>query len=93
MNDRKKEVAERFLLPERPFVHGMASAFDMFGTLNQGRNEQLLKNLRESSRRPERVVVRSAWREIGEVLYKSMKQYEAASGSNSRKRMRTRLWQ
>ena len=28
MNDQRTEIARKYLLPERPFLHGMASAFD-----------------------------------------------------------------
>ena len=50
MNDQKREIARKYLLPERPFLHGMASAFDMFGVLNEGKSEQLLANLQEDFR-------------------------------------------
>ena len=47
MRDYEKEIAEKYMLPQRPFLYGMASAFDLFGVLGQGRNEQLLANLQE----------------------------------------------
>ena len=85
MKDQKKEIAEKYLLPERPFLHGIASAFDMFAVLNQGRSEHLLANLQEDARQSERDAVRSAWHDIGEMLYESLKQYETASGRSIQK--------
>ena len=73
------------MLPERPFLHGMASAFDMFGVLNHGKSEQLLANLQEDFRQRDSDIVRSAWRSVGESLYYAIKQYETASGGSIRK--------
>ncbi len=84
MKDCQKEIAESYLLPERPFLYGMASAFDMFGVLSQGKNEQLLANLQEEFQQSDKDFVRSAWRDVGECLYRAMKQYETASGGSSR---------
>ena len=50
MNEQTREIARRYMLPERPFLHGMASAFDMFGVLNEGKRELLLANLQEEFR-------------------------------------------
>ena len=85
MKDYEKEIAQKYLLPERPFLHGMASAFDLFGVLSQGKNEQLLANLQEEFRQSEQAAVRSVWRDVGETLYWALKQYEKASGESSRK--------
>ena len=82
MEDRKREVARRYMLPERPFLYGMASAFDIFGVLGRGTNEQLLANLQEELDRSDRDIMRSAWSDVGEKLYLAMKQYEAAGGSH-----------
>jgi hypothetical protein len=84
MNDREKEIAEKYLLPERPFLHGMASAFDLFGVLGQGRNEQLLANLQEDFRkRSDMDIMRSAWRTVGESLLYAMDQYDRVAGESS----------
>ena len=83
MNDQKKEIARKYLLPERPFLHGMASAFDMFGVLNQGKRALLLANLQEDLDRSDRDVMRAAWRSVGENLYLAMIKYEKASGKSS----------
>ncbi len=80
MKDVEKEIAEKYLLPERPFLYGMASAFDMFGVLGRGRSEQLLANLQEDFQRTDREIVRSAWSKVGKNLYLAIKQYETATG-------------
>lgn len=85
MKDYEKEIARKYFLPERPFLHGMASAFDLFGMLSQGKNEQLLANLQEEFRQSEQVEVRSVWRDVGETLHWALKQYEKASGESSQK--------
>lgn len=84
MNDQKKEIARKYVLPERPFLHGMASAFDMFGLLNRGKSEQLLANLQAEMRALERKRARSVWEDIGEKLYWAMKEYEKATGERNR---------
>ncbi len=68
------------MLPERPFLHGMASAFDMFGVLNHGKSEHLLANLQEDFRQRDSDIVRSSWRKVGKSLYWAMIQYEKAGG-------------
>ena len=83
MKDYEKEIARKYLLPERPFLHGMASAFDLFGVLSQGKNEQLLANLQEEFRRQDRDMETSAWRKVGESLYRAMIQYEKAGGKDN----------
>lgn len=85
MRDIEKEIAKKYLLPERPFAHGMASAFDLFGVMDQGKNEQLLANLQEEFQQRDSDALRSAWRKVGEYLYWSIKQYETASGGSRRK--------
>ena len=85
MDDQRREIARKYLLPERPFLHGMASAFDMFGVLNQGKSEQLLDNLLEEFERSERDVMRSTWQRVGETLYMAIKRYEAQSSGNRTK--------
>lgn len=85
MTNRKKEIARKYLLPGRPFLHGMASAFDMFGVLNQGKSEQLLANLQEELDRSDCDIMGSTWQRVGEALYLSMKQYELLSSGNRSK--------
>ncbi len=82
MNEQRREIARKYLLPERPFLHGMASAFDMFGVLNRDKSEQLLANLQEDLERSDRDVMRSAWQRVGETLYLTMKQHEMLSGGS-----------
>lgn len=84
MDEQRREIARKYLLPERPFLFGMASAFDLFGLLNEGKSEQLLANLREDLRALERKRARSVWPEIGETLYWAMKEYEKETGENIR---------
>ncbi len=84
MDDKKREIARKYLLPERPFLYGMASAFDMFGVLNEGKRELLLANLQEEFRALERKRARSVWKDIGESLYLAIKEYEQASGEGNR---------
>jgi len=83
MKDYEKEIAQKYLLPERPFLHGMASAFEWFGVLSQGKNGQLLANLQEEFERRDRDALRSAWRKVGETLYWAVIQYEKAGGERS----------
>ncbi len=82
MTDKKKEIVEKYMLPERPFLYGMASAFDLFGVLGRGRNEALLANLQEDFRRSDKDIMGSAWRKVGKNLYLAIKQYEAATGES-----------
>ena len=83
MRDSQKEIAKKYMLPERPFVYGMASAFDLFGTLNQGKREQLLANLQEDFRQSDKDIMRTTWRKVGKNLYLAMKRYERASGEST----------
>ena len=82
MNDQKKEIARMYLLPERPFLHGMASAFDMFGVLNRGKSEQLLANLQEEIRSSDTDFAGAAWRRIARNLLYAVDQYETANGES-----------
>lgn len=84
MTDVKKKIAEKYMLPERPFLYGMASAFDLFGVLGQGKSEQLLANLQEDMRALERKRARSVWQEVGETLYWAMNEYDKANGKSNR---------
>ncbi len=85
MTDKNKEIAEKYMLPEHPFLYGVASAFDMFGVLGQGRSEQLLANLQEDFRQhSDRDIMRSAWQRVGESLYLTMKQHDMLSSGNRR---------
>ncbi|MCY3834636.1 MAG: hypothetical protein OXG85_16615 [Chloroflexi bacterium] len=76
MSDRKTEIARRYLLPERPFLHGMASAFDMFGVLGHSSLEKI------KHRANSRLVVsdvdslRSLWQEVGDTLLSAIDKYE-----------------
>lgn len=84
MIEKEKEIVEKYMLPERPFLYGMASAFDMFGVLGQGKSEQLLADLQEDFRqRSEKDIMRSAWRKVVKNLYLAIKQYETATGERS----------
>lgn len=85
MDDQRREIARKYMLPERPFLHGMASAFDMFGALSHGKREQLLANLQEESDRPGRDIMGSAWRSVGESLLFAMETYEKAAGESNRR--------
>lgn len=86
MEDQRNEIAKKYLLPERPFLHGMASAFDLFGILNMGKRERLMANLQEEFRqRSERDIMRDAWQDVGEALYKAVKRYEGASEGSTPK--------
>lgn len=82
MNEQTREIARRYMLPERPFLHGMASAFDMFGVLNEGKREQLLANLQEDFSRADHDIMGTAWQRVGESLYLTMKQHELLSRGN-----------
>ena len=84
MDDQKREIARKYMLPERPFLHGMASAFDMFGALNEGKSEQVLRNLQDDLRALEKKRARSVWQDIGESLYQAIKEYENANGEIDR---------
>lgn len=82
MKDIEKEIARKYMLPERPFLHGMASAFDLFGVLNHGKNKQLLANLQEEFQQQDRDALGDAWSKVGETLYWAIKQYEKAGGES-----------
>lgn len=83
MTDFEKEIVQKYLLPKQPFAHGLASAFDLFGTLDHGKNEQLLANLQEEFRQSDTDKMSAAWRYVGETLYWAFNQYEGASGESS----------
>lgn len=78
MRDYEKEIAEKYMLPQRPFLYGMASAFDLFGVLGQGRNEQLLANLQEELRMRDSDVESAAWQKVGEALLWALNEQEKA---------------
>ena len=78
MDERRREIARKYMLPERPFLHGMASAFDMFGVLNEGKSEQLLANLMRDFETSKRNTLRDAWAQVGLNLYYAIKLYEDA---------------
>lgn len=85
MTDQQKAIAEKYALPERPFLHGMASAFDMLGILNHGKSEKLLANLQSDFLSSRRDIMSSAWSSVGETLYRTMKQHELLSRGNRSK--------
>ncbi len=77
MEDQRSEIARKHLLPERPFLHGMASAFDLFGVLNEGKRERLLANLQaDFQERSERDIMQDAWRRTAQSLYRAIQKYE-----------------
>lgn len=78
MDDQRREIARKYLLPERPFLHGMASAFDMFGVLSEGKSEQLLANLQEEFATSKRSTLKDVWAQVGLNLYHAIKLYEDA---------------
>lgn len=80
MHDFEMQVAKKYILPERPFLYGMASAFDIFGVLSQGNSEVILLKLQAESGKPNQDFFSSAWSDVGESLYLAIKQYESASG-------------
>ena len=84
MTEKEKEIAEKYLLPERPFLYGMASAFDLFGVLGQARRAQLLANLQAESQRPNHDIMRRARRDVGKALFQAMEQHDKVTGEGSR---------
>ena len=82
MNYPKSQIARNYMLSSSPFVHGMASAFDMFAVLNRGRNEQLLANLHMEFRLDDGDIMRSVWQSVGETLYLTMKQHDLLYSGN-----------
>ena len=78
MDDQRREIARKYLLPEQPFLHGMASAFDMFGVLDEGKSEQLLANLLRDFETSKRSTLKDAWAQVGLNLYQAIKLYEDA---------------
>lgn len=78
MDDQKREIARKYMLPERPFLHGMASAFDMFGMLNRGKSELLIANLMRDFETSKRNTLKDAWAQVGLNLYHAIKLYEEA---------------
>ena len=83
--DLKKEIARKYMLPARPFLHGMASAFDLFGVLEGDRSERLLANLNRESVKSADESMKSVWREVGELLLRATDEYdrEVANGGTS----------
>lgn len=78
LDDKKREIARKYMLPERPFLHGMASAFDMFGVLSEGKREQLLANLLRDFETSKRSTMKDTWAQVGLHLYHAIKLYEGA---------------
>jgi len=76
MNGQNREIAHRYLLPERPFLYGMASAFDLFGVLNRGKLENVRDRVGTKSRQSDVESLRSVWREVGDTLLFAIDQYE-----------------
>lgn len=76
MDERRREIARRYLLPERPFLHGMASAFDMFGVLDGGRLERLRRRDLFRRRESDADALRMLWQEVGDTILLAIDHYE-----------------
>ncbi len=81
MEDHEKEIARKYLLPERPFLHGMASAFDLFGVLGSDTLEQLADRQSEMSRTDD-IEIEAIFREVEELLLLAMDHYDEADGES-----------
>lgn len=82
MDDQKREIARKYLLPERPFLHGMASAFDMFGVLNEGKLEKMRNRDQTRVRQSEVEALGAIWQEVADTLLLAIDQYEQESGES-----------
>ena len=75
MKDYEKEIARKYILPERPFLHGMVSAFDLFGVL--GRDSLTRINDRQKVRTLQSgaEAVNLVWQEVGDTLLLAIDHY------------------
>ncbi|MCY3867025.1 MAG: hypothetical protein OXG68_16420 [Chloroflexi bacterium] len=82
MDDKKREIARKYMLPERPFLHGAASAFDLFGVLSEGRLENMRDRDQTRVRQSEVEALRAIWQEVADTLLLAIDQYEQESGES-----------
>ncbi|MCY4072887.1 MAG: hypothetical protein OXG60_16460 [Chloroflexi bacterium] len=84
MKDYEKEIAQKYLLPERPFLHGMASAFDLFGVLDGDTLKQIRRRHQVRKLQYDNEPLRSIWLEVGDTLLQAIDRNEKeTSGSSS----------
>ena len=76
IEDNEKEIARKYALPERPFLYGMASAFDMFGVLGRSRREQILANFQDELQANDGDTMKRVWGKVGLRLFRAIKHYE-----------------
>ncbi len=82
MKDYEKEIAQKYLLPERPFLHGMASAFDLFGVLSADSLQQLRGRQKAKRVMTGKEALHSVWQEVGDTLLLAIDQLEKESSES-----------
>ncbi len=82
MKDYEREIARKYLLPERPFLHGMASAFDLFGVLSVDSLEQLGRRRKAKRLMAGNEALRHVWQDVGDTLLEAIDQFEKESGES-----------
>ena len=76
IEDKEKEIARKYALPERPSLYGMASAFDMFGVLGRNQREQILANFQDELQANDPDMMKRVWGKVGLRLFRAIKHYE-----------------
>ena len=82
MKDNEKEIARKYLMPERPFLHGMASAFDMFGVLSADTLQQLGHRRKAKKLMTGNEALRYVWQDVGDTLLVAIDRLEEESSES-----------
>ena len=77
MTELEAKIARMYLLPRRPFLYGMARAFDLFRVLDRGKRQTMLDGFKVELRRPSDRMFKSTWQALGDMLISDLKAYAA----------------
>ena len=76
MTEAEERIAKLYQLPKRPFLHGMAKVFDVFGVLEGSVRDSLVASFREELPRADHGLFRATCRELGDWLLDALDDYE-----------------
>ena len=76
MTEAEEQIAKLYLLPKRPFLHGMAKVFDIFGVLEGSVRDSLVASFRQDLPRANRGLFRATCRELGDELIAALDAYK-----------------
>lgn len=77
MNNQEKEIAKKYLLPERPFLQGMISLFDFSGDLKRDAFDQILTAQKNRKQQSAADAIREDWQTVGDSMRWAMGQVDA----------------